>query len=149
MGLFSRIDEDLHEAIKKREELKIRTLRMVKSDISYEKAKGAEELSEEKVLEIVSRAGRKRKEAIEEFRKAGREDLAGQEAQELAIIETYLPAQLSEAEIAAAIEKKIGELGEVTRKDFGKVMGAVMKELKGQADGGIVKAMLTKRMESL
>ncbi len=149
MGLFSRIDEDLHEAIKKREEVKIRTLRMVKSDISYEKAKGAEELSEEKVIEIVSRAGRKRKEAMEEFRKAGREDLAGQEAQELAIIETYLPAQLSEAEIAAAIEKKIGELGEITKKDFGKVMGAVMKELKGQADGGIVKAMLTKRMESL
>lgn len=149
MGLFERIDEDLREALKKRDELRTRTLRMVKSDITYEKTKGSGEMSEDKVLEVVARAARKRKEAIEEYRKAGREDLAGREAQELAVIEAYLPAQLSEAEIAAAVEKKIGEMGEVTKKDFGKLMGAVMKELKGQADGAVVKAILTKRMEKL
>ncbi len=149
MGLFERIDEDLREALKKRDELRTRTLRMVKSDITYEKTKGSGGMSEDKVLEIVARAARKRKEAIEEFRKAGREDLAGGEAQELAVIEAYLPAQLSEAEIAAAVEKKISEMGEITKKDFGKLMGAVMKELKGQADGQVVKAVLTKRMESL
>jgi uncharacterized protein len=147
MGLFEKIDTDLRDAIKSKNEDVLRTLRMVKSDIMYEKTKGSEDLSEEKVLELVIRASKKRKEAMDEFKKAGRNDLADKEAVELAIIERYLPKQLNEQEVVDIIDKKIKEMGEVTKKDFGRVMGIMMKELKGQVDGSIVKKLLTQKLE--
>jgi uncharacterized protein YqeY len=149
MGLIEKIEGDLREAIKSKEEVKLRTLRMLKADIMAEKTRGTADLPEEKVLELVLRASKKRKESIDEYTKAGRNDLAAREADELAVIESYLPKQLGEDEVAAAIDNKIKELGEVSKKDFGKIMGAVMKDLKGQADGAVVKAVLTRKLESL
>lgn len=149
MPLLQKIEEDLKNAILKKDEVTTRTLRMVKSDIMYEKTKGTGDLPDEKVIEIIFRASKKRKEAIEEFTKAGRKELAEKEAQELAIIESYLPKQLSEAEVASAIDKKITEMGAVSQKDFGKIMGIIMKELKGQTDGTVVKSILTARLEKL
>lgn len=149
MSLLERIEGDLHDAIKSKDEITLRTLRMLKSDVMYEKTKGEGDLSEDKVLEIVTRASKKRKEAIGEFEKAGRNDLAEREKEELAVIETYLPAQLSEEETSAIIDRMIGEMGEVSKKDFGKIMGPVMKELKGKVDGGIVKRLLTEKLDAL
>jgi len=149
MPVLQKIEQDLKNAILKRDEVTTRTLRMVKADIMYEKTKGTAELSDEKVIEIIFRASKKRKEAMEEFTKAGRNELAEKEAQELPIIESYLPKQLSEAEVASAIDKKINEMGAVSQKDFGKIMGIIMKELKGQTDGAIVKSLLTQRLEKL
>ncbi len=149
MELMNKIEQDLRESIKSKNEELMRTLRMVKSDIMYEKAKGSAELSEEKVIEIVKRAAKKRKEAMEEFAKAGRNDLAEKEAAELAIIERYLPKQLNAGEVEKAIDEKLKSLGEVSKKDFGKIMGMLMKEFKGQADGLLVKEILTKKMENL
>ncbi len=149
MELMNKIEQDLRESIKSKNEELMRTLRMVKSDIMYEKAKGSAELSEEKVIEIVKRAAKKRKEAMEEFAKAGRNDLAEKEAAELAIIERYLPKQLNAGEVEKEIDEKLKSLGEVSKKDFGKIMGMLMKEFKGQADGLLVKEILTKKMENL
>lgn len=149
MELMEKIEQDLRESIKSKNEELMRTLRMVKSDIMYEKTKGSGDLSEEKIIEIVKRAAKKRKEAMEEFTKAGRSDLAEKEAAELAIIERYLPKQLDAGEIEKAIDEKLKSMGEVTKKDFGKIMGMLMKEFKGQADGILVKEILTKKMENL
>jgi uncharacterized protein len=148
MALLEKIEVDLRDAIKSKNEDRLRTLRMVKSDIMYEKTKGSQDLPEEKVLEIVQRAAKKRKESIEEFDKAGRKDLSDKEKTELAIIEEYLPAQLGEAEVTALIDKKVGEMGEVSMKDMGKIMGALMKEFKGQVDGNVVKKILSQKLEA-
>jgi len=147
VSLLDTISGDLHEAIKAKNEDVVRTLRMLKSDIMYEKTKGTAELTDEAVLEVVARASKKRKEAIEEFTKAGRGELAAKEAAELEILARYLPEQLGEEAIAAAIDRKIEEMGAVTAKDFGKIMSVIMKELKGRADGAIVKSLLGKKLE--
>ncbi|MCX7678037.1 MAG: GatB/YqeY domain-containing protein [Spirochaetes bacterium] len=149
MGLLERIESDLRDSIRNKNEEVMRTLRMLKSDIMYEKAKGSGDLTEEKLIEIVKRAAKKRKEAIEEFRKAGRTDLIEKETSELAIIERYLPTQLAADEIERIIDEKLKSLGEVSKKDFGKIMGIIMKDLKGQADGALVKEILTKKIENL
>jgi len=149
MGLLQTIENDLHESMKKKDEEVVKTLRMLKSDIMYEKTKGTADLTEDRVLEVVARACKKRKEAIQEFEKAGRNDLAAGEKTELAIIERYLPQQMGEEEIRAAIDRKIAEFGEVTSKDFGRVMGALMKDLKGRVDGALLKSLLTRKIESL
>ncbi|HPB83613.1 MAG TPA: GatB/YqeY domain-containing protein, partial [Spirochaetota bacterium] len=146
MSLLQRIESDLHDAIKSKDDIVLRTLRMLKSDIMYEKTKGEGELPEEKVLEIVTRASKKRKEAIVEFDKAGRDDLSEREKEELLVIEKYLPEQLGEEDASAIIDRIIRDMGEVSKKDFGKVMGPVMKELKGKIDRGIVKRLLTEKL---
>ena len=112
----------------------------------YEKAKTGEDLKEEIMLEVVTRAAKRRKESISEFKKGGREDLAEKEAQELAIIESYLPEMMSDEEIEKYITDKLTEMGEVSKKDFGKIMGPLMKELKGKADGVKVKNILNKKL---
>ncbi len=149
MELLEKIGVEIKEALKHGDDDVLRTLRMLKSDIMYEKTKGTEDLSNDKIIEIVYRALKKRKEAIEEYKKAGRDDLAEKELSELKIIEKYLPKQLNEDEIQDIIEKAIDELGEVTQKDFGRIMGMLMKELKGKADGAIVKRLLNEKLEKL
>jgi len=149
METMDRIESDLRAAIKQKNEDIMRTLRMVKSDIMYEKTKGTEDLTGDKIIEIIKRAAKKRKESIEEFTKAGRGDLAAKEAVELEIIERYLPRQLGEDEVARMIDVKIAEMGTINKKDFGRVMGTLMKEFKGQADGNLVKEILTKKLENL
>lgn len=148
MSLLERIEVDLKEALKSKNEEILRTLRMLKSDIMYEKTKGTEEFTEEKTLEVVFRASKKRKEAIEEYSKAGRNDRAELEQAELRIIETYLPKQLAEAEVSDLVDQKIRELGEISQKDMGKIMGMLMKELKGQVDGAVVKKVLAGKLEN-
>jgi uncharacterized protein len=149
MSLLTQIEQDLKAALLNRDDDKLRTLRMVKSDIMYEKTKGTEELDDNRILEIILRASKKRKEAIDEYRKAGRNDLAEKEMQEFNIIEQYLPKQLSEEEINVKLNDFIKSLGDVTKNDFGKIMSQFMKENKGKADGAIVKKLLTNLLEKL
>lgn len=146
MSLLERIDADLKNAIKSGDSLRAGTLKMLKSDISYEKGKTGKDLEEEQVVEILTRASKRRKESIKEFRKGNREDLAEKEAAELAIVEEYLPQQLSREEIEAHITEKLAGMGEITQKDFGRVMGEIMKELKGRADGAMVKSVLGEKI---
>ncbi|MCP4136643.1 MAG: GatB/YqeY domain-containing protein [bacterium] len=146
MNLLETIDSHLKDAIKAGDTNKAGTLKMVKSDLMYEKAKTGEDLTDEKMLEVVSRAAKRRKESILEYRKGEREDLAAQEESELVIIQEYLPEQMSEADVEAFISAKLAEMGEVSQKDFGRVMGSMMKELKGKVDGGVVKKVLTAKL---
>lgn len=148
MTLLEQIEVDLKDALKSRNEIKISTLRMVKADILYEDKKSSDELDEAMVLEVIMRSAKKRKEAASEFRNAGRADRADVELAELDIINTYLPKQLSGEKISLLIDKKINELGEVTQKDFGKIMGPLMKELKGTVDGSLVQELLKKKLEN-
>jgi uncharacterized protein YqeY len=147
MDILKKIDADLKEAIKNSDSTRSGAIKMLKSDLTYEKAKKGDELDDEKILEVITRAAKRRRESIEEFTKAGGRDLADQEAAELAVIETYLPAQMGRQEVEAFITATIAALGEVTRKDFGRVMGQIMKELKGKTDGAVVREILTEKMD--
>ena len=147
MNLIEKIEAELKAAMKNGDTLRAETLKMLKSDLTYEKAKTGKDLSEQQMLEVLSRAAKRRREAIAEFKKGNRSDLAEKEEKELAIVDEFLPAQMSEDEIAAAIEAKLAAIGSYTQKDAGRIMGELMKELKGKADGSVVKAFLTKRLE--
>ena len=148
MNLAQKIDEEMRNAMKAGDRERAGTLKMLKSDITYEKAKTGEEPGDEQVLDVIKRAAKRRKEAIKEYEAAGRSDLAAAEAAELKIIEEYLPEQMSEEQIGAALDKILSEAGEVSQKMFGKLMGIASKELKGKADGALIKDILQKKLGS-
>lgn len=148
MGLREKIEKDMVDAMKRGEEVKKSTLRMLKADFMTEKARTGKDPEEETVLELVMRAAKRRKESFEEFTKAGRSDLAQKEKAELEIIELYLPKQMSEEEVAAEVDKKIASMGgTISQKDIGRLMGSIMKDFKGRVDGNVVKKILNSRIE--
>ena len=146
MNLLEKIEQELKSAIKSGNTVRIETLKMLKSDISYEKGKTGKDLTDELLLEVVTRSAKRRRESIKEFEKGGRQDLVEIETKQLAVVEEFLPKQMTEAEIDAFITNKLAALGTVTQKEIGRVMGEIMKELKGKADGGTVKALLSKKV---
>jgi uncharacterized protein YqeY len=116
--------------------------------IIEKKGKGEEAtLSDEEVLDLIRREAKKRKEAANLFTEGNRADLAEKELKELKILEVYLPAQMSEEDVRKEIVAIIKSMGPVDPKDFGKVMGAVMKQLKGKADAGLANKILKEQLQ--
>ncbi|MEM7773613.1 MAG: GatB/YqeY domain-containing protein [Cyanobacteria bacterium P01_A01_bin.37] len=150
MSLKDRISEEIKTAMKAKDKIRLETVRGIKKLIlekeSDVRAKGQDELTEEQELAILTQLAKQRRDSIEQYTKAGRDELAEKEAQELTILEEYLPAQLSEAEIEAVIEGLIAKTGASGPKDMGKVMGPAMKELKGKADGAKVQALVKSKL---
>jgi len=147
MNLLEKIEFDLLNAMKSGDAARAGTLKMLKSDMSYEKGKTGKDMSDEQMLEVVSRSAKRRRESIKEFQRGNRQDLVDKETQELAIVEEYLPQQMGGEEIEKFITEKLSSLEEITQKDFGRIMGEVMKELKGKADGAVVKSILSAKLE--
>ena len=140
MNLRKTIAEDITRSLRAKDERRLVTLRMLSSAIhnrEIEKRGTGEagEITEEDVLGVLRSDAKKRRDAIAEFEKGGRPDLVEKEKQELVILEAYLPAQLDDAAIAATIRSVVAEFGSVGAKDFGRVMGEVMKRLEGRASG--------------
>lgn len=134
--LKERIDADLKDAMRAKAELKLSTLRMMKSAIKYKEVEGeAKVLDDAGVIGILTGLVKQRRDSAEEYRKANRADLAEKEEQEIVFIQAYLPKQLSAAELAAEVTKAIGEAQAKTAKDLGAVMKIVTPRLKGQAEG--------------
>ena len=147
MNLLERIEAGMKESLKSGDKDRSGTLKMLKSDMMYEKAKTGQDLTEEQMLDSVSRGAKKRKESIREYEAGGRLDLAEKEAIELKIIEEFLPVQMSIEEIEKTVDKILSSAGEISQKDFGKLMGMASKELKGKADGAIIKEILQKKLD--
>ena len=150
--LYQKIKEDLNEALKSGDTLRISVLRMVLSsfhnkEIEKKGKNQNSELTEEEIIEVLKREAKKRKEAIETYLKGNRNDLADKEKKELEIIIAYLPKQLSEEEIKKIVQEAIQKLGAQSEKDFGKVMGFLMKELKGKADAGLVSQIVKESLQ--
>ena len=144
MSIKETLQKDLTEAIRGRNEITSGTIRMVLTAITNEEVAGKEArvLSDEEVITVLSREGRKRREAAEAFENAGRADKSALEKSEGEVIAKYLPAQLSEADIAAIIADAIASTGAQGPGDMGKVMGAVKPKIAGKADGGVVSALV-------
>jgi len=147
MSLKEKINKELTQAMKDKDSVRIDTLRAVRAEIlKMDKSGMNREMNEEEEIQLLSKQAKLRKESIEIFEKAGRTDLADKETKQLKIINEYLPAQISHKEAEILIVKIISELGEVTQKDFGRVMGMCMKELKGKVDGKIIQEIVKSRL---
>jgi uncharacterized protein len=150
MSLKDQVSDAIKTAMKAKDKVRLETVRSIKKVILERETTvrplGQEALTEEQELEVLTQLAKQRRDAIEQYQQAGREDLAQNEAQELAIIEEYLPAQLSDEEVAAVIAAVVAQVGATSAKDMGKVMGPVMKELKGKADGARVQALVKAKL---
>ena len=144
MSLKEQFNDDLKSAMKGGEKLRTETLRSLKSAIKYAEIQAGHELDDEGVLAVVMQQAKQRRDSIAEFEKAKRTDLIEKEAAELAILEQYLPAQLSEAEIEAKAKAVIAALGVTDAKGIGQVMKQMVAELKGQADGKMINQVVRK-----
>ena len=143
-----RIQNDIKEALKAGEEIKVGTLRMVLAFfINKEKEKG-EAISDEEAMNVLQTEAKKRRESIEAFEKGGRPELAEKEKEELEILKTYLPEQLSAKEIQDFVTQAIEKTGATSMQDIGKVMGVLMPQVKGKADGNLVNTIVKKQLAS-
>jgi len=144
MGLKETLQSDLTEAIRSRDEIKSGTIRMVLTAITNEEVSGKEArtLSDAEIITVLSREGKKRREAAEAFAEGGRADRAEQEKKEGEIIATYLPAQLSEDEVKKIIADAIAQSGTSGPQGMGQVMKLVTPQTAGKADGGLVSGLV-------
>jgi hypothetical protein len=138
--------------MKAKDKVRLETVRSIKKVIlekeSSLRAQGQDTLTESQELEVLAQLAKQRRDSIEQYRQAGRNDLAEQESQELAILEEYLPKQLSDEEIDTVLDEVIAAVGATSVKDMGKVMGQAMQQLKGRADGQKIQAMVKAKLGS-
>jgi uncharacterized protein len=145
MNLKEKINQDLKEAMKSGDKLRLETIRSIRALIlEFEKSGTGKELNADEEIKLLSSAAKKRKDSIEQYRNAKREDLASKEETELKIIQAYLPEQLSEEKIREEIKNIAENIGAKTKEDFPKLMPQVMKSLKGKVDGRVVKIEVEK-----
>lgn len=146
MAIHKTLKQSIPDALRAKDETRLRTLRSLVTAMTNEvvakKRKPDEFLTDEEAAAVLKRAANQRKDSIEQFEKASRADLAEPEKAELAIIESYLPSLMSREEIMAIAKVKMAELGVSGKADAGRFTGALMKELRGKADGADVKAVV-------
>ncbi|MBS8264957.1 GatB/YqeY domain-containing protein [Mesobacillus boroniphilus] len=147
MSLLERLNNDMKQAMKNKEKDRLTTIRMVKASLQNEAIKlGKQELSEEEELTVLSREVKQRKDSLQEFEKAGREDLVEKIQTELKHVEIYMPQQLSEEEVTAIVKEAIAETGAASKADMGRVMAVIMPKLKGKADGSLVNKLVQQHL---
>lgn len=146
MALRQEIPEQTKVALKAGDKTRVSTLRLLSAAIKNREVEAGHELDDDEVRDVAVKEAKKRRESIEAFDKAGRDDLANKERDELAILGPFLPEQFSEAEIDAAVDEAIASTGASSLKDMGKVMGLVMAKAKGKADGGVIQEKVKARL---
>ena len=147
MSLSEQIMSDMKEAMKARDKVRLNTVRMIKSALMNEKIKAGHDLTAEEELTVLSREKKQREESIDEFTKADRKDLVDETKQELAIVESYLPKQMTEEELNQAVSSAIAEVNAQGKSDFGKVMKVLMPKIKGKADGKAASDAVRKQLK--
>ncbi|NBO86383.1 MAG: GatB/YqeY domain-containing protein [Burkholderiaceae bacterium] len=148
MTLKEQITEDMKSAMRAKEAERLGTIRLLLAAIKQREVDERITVDDAGIIAIIEKLIKQRKDSIEQFQKAGRTDLVDQESKELAILQAYMPAQLSAVEVQSAIQKVIADLGASGPQDMGKVIGALKAQLAGKADmgmvSGLVKAALAK-----
>lgn len=150
MDIKEQIVNDMKSAMKEKDTLKLQVLRSLKSKLMEkeisERKEGEATLSDEQAIGVLMKAAKQRKESIDQFESGGREDLADKEKAELKIIESYLPEMMDDDEIRDVVKEKISQLDASGLQDMGKVMGVVMPELKGKAEGSKISAIVKEEL---
>ncbi|RJQ36110.1 GatB/YqeY domain-containing protein [Candidatus Microgenomates bacterium] len=149
--LKQQLQEELKASMLARNELKTSVLRMLLSAVGYyeiNKGGAGYQATDEDVLAVIQKEAKQRKDSIEQFNDAGRQDLSAKEEKELAILQTYLPQQMSEEEIRKLIKEAIAQTGATSIAEIGKIMGALMPKVKGKADGSLVSKIVKEELSS-
>lgn len=146
MNPQEKIQTDLKEYMKARDEVKVSTLRFLLSAIHNAKIEKREELTDEDVIGVIQKQVKQRKESIESFEKGDRDDLVQKETKELEILQKYLPEQISDSELDILVDKAIKDTSSSSVVDIGKVMGKLSSELKGKADMSVVSSIVRKKL---
>ncbi|MGM7702051.1 GatB/YqeY domain-containing protein [Pseudalkalibacillus sp. Hm43] len=146
MSLLDRLNHDMKQAMRNKDKQRLTVIRMVKASLQNESIKLGHELNEEEELTVLSREVKQRKDSLQEFDKAGRDDLVENLRQEIEILQEYLPEQLSEEEVDQIVKETIQQVGATSKQDMGKVMGAIMPKVKGKADGGLVNRLVQQNL---
>ncbi len=146
MSLSEKIAQDLKTAMKSGQRTRVDVLRMLKAQIKNVEIEKGRPLTEEEEIQVLQSAAKKRKEAIEFYEKGNRPELAAKEKEELAVIEAFLPSQMSREEIEAAVVEIISQTGASSLKDLGKVMKEAMAQLKGKADGKMIQEIVRSKL---
>ena len=147
MSLKETLNNDIKTAMKAKDKETLAVLRMIKTAVQAAEIDKKEELNAEEELTILAREAKQRRESLAEFVKAGRDELVAKTEAEIEIVERYLPKQLSVEEVKEVIATVAKKIGATTQKEFGKLMGAVMQELKGKADGNVIKEQVKAHLE--
>jgi len=166
MELRKQIHQDLNQAIKQKEEVVSSVLRLLNSailnkekekryklskekpDLTEEKMAEESRLTKEEIIDVISSEVKKRRESVVEYEKAGRKDLAEKEKKEIEILQKYLPEQMSEEEIRKLVKEAIEKTGAAGPKDMGKIMGVLIPQVKGRADGSLVSKIVKESLSS-
>lgn len=148
MALSERVERDLVDAMKTHDTVRLATLRLVKAAAKNAEVEKRAPLSDDEYVAVLRRQAKMRREAAGEYDRADRQDLADKERAELAVLETYLPQELHDSVISAAIDQAIMETGATGPGDLGKVMSRVMRQLRGQADGSRINQLARVRLAS-
>lgn len=146
--LKQRIDADMKDAMRAKDKERLGTVRLILAAVKQREVDERIVLDDAQVLAVLEKMVKQRRDSISQFEAAGRTDLADKEKSELDLIQTYMPAQLSEAEIDAIIDQTIAATGAASAKDMGKVMGPLKAQLQGRADMGAVSARLKARLSA-
>ena len=142
MSLSDRLNEDMKQAMKSQDKFKLSVIRMVRSTIKNSEIDLKRTLDDNEVLDVLTREIKQRKDSLHEFTKAGRDDLAESLKAELVILAEYMPQQLSEEEVKAIVQQTIQQIGASSKADMGKVMTALMPQVKGRADGKLINQLV-------
>jgi len=150
MDIKDRIISDMKKAMKERDSFRLQVLRSLKSKLMEkeisERKGGDAKLSDEQAVEVLMKAAKQRKESIDQFKNGGRDDLVEKEEKELVLIESYLPEMMDEKEIRKKVQAKIEQTGATGMQDMGKIMGALMSELKGKAEGSEISRIVKEEL---
>lgn len=141
-----RLSEEMKNAMKAKDDLRLSTIRLIRSAVKNKDIELKRELNEQEIVELIASLGKQRRESIRMFGEAGRQDLVEKEEKELAVLLEFLPQQLGREEVAALVEKAIAECGAQGARDMGKVMKALMPHVAGRADGKMVSDLVKEKL---
>ncbi|AGB41802.1 hypothetical protein Halha_1891 [Halobacteroides halobius DSM 5150] len=147
MSIQDKLLEDMKKAMKSKEKAKLSVIRMARAEIKDAEINERKDLSDDEIIEVLSRLVKQTKESLSEFKKAGDEERVAKAKQEIKILKNYLPAQLSKEELAKLVKETISDLGAEDMSDMGQVMGAIMPQVKGRADGNQVNKLVRERLQ--
>jgi len=146
MGLLDQLTRDMKEAMKQKDKERLSTIRMLKAALQNESINVKKDLSEEEALTVLSRELKQRKDSLQEFENADRDDLVQKVQGEIDVILSYMPEPLTDEELEKLIDEAIAESGATSKADMGKVMQLIMPKVKGKADGGKVNRFVQQRL---
>ena len=149
MTMKTRLNDDMKQAMRDRDVLRRDVIRYLRSEVKNQEIRDQKELDDAGVIQVLSRQAQQRRDSIEAYRDADRQDLVDKEESELSVIMAYLPQQMTQEEITALVQQVVSEVGASGPEDMGKVMGAIMPQVRGKAEGREVNAIVQQTLRSL